>query len=98
MEEKKTTEVVGADVLEQLKAEISRLRYQNGELTAQCVQMRDALIDRRFEFMFKIVENSLQFSPEFVEKITKEIESAFTEPQAEETKPEKEATEDGQEG
>ena len=52
------------------------IAYNN--LLQQARQMNEALSEKRMAMLFRVVENSVQFSDEFVERCAKEIEEALT--------------------
>ena len=93
MEEVKKTVEIAEDRLEALKEENQKLRMANQQLMIQAQQMDRALTDRSLDYMFKVIENNLAFSEDFVSKVVAEIERFFAIPEkAEDAAPAKEVS------
>lgn len=76
-QEEKTITISFAEY-EKLVTENKSKEIAYNNLLQQARQMNEALSEKRMAMLFRVVENSVQFSDEFVEKCAKEIEEALT--------------------
>lgn len=76
-QEEKTITIPFAEY-EKLVTENKSREIAYNNLLQQARQMNEALSEKRMVMLFRVVENSVQFSDEFVERCSKEIEEALT--------------------
>lgn len=69
---------------EALNDACNQLLQQNRQLVVKNRQLEQFIMNKRLEFLFKVVENSSKFSSDFVGDCTAEIEDAMTVPQEKE--------------
>lgn len=69
---------------EELEQAANQLSEQVRGLYMQLQQATDANFFKRIDYLFKVVENSDKFNPEFVMQCTKELESTLTLPEPKE--------------
>lgn len=60
-------------------------REQCENIVKKAQYLREQLMYRRLDYLFKVIENSGSFSMEFVKKCSNEIESALTVPESQDT-------------
>lgn len=90
MEERKLT----VQEVENLLNEVSsQAKTQCEQLAKKCQFLESQLMYKRLDYLFKIIENSGNFSMEFVQKCSAEIEAALTIPEDIEVGDTKEVTE-----
>jgi hypothetical protein len=63
---------------EQLNNACAELYQQNQKLIMEIRQLNQANMFKRLDYLFKVVENSNNFKPDFVVSCTEEIEEAMT--------------------
>lgn len=88
--EEKETKVFTKEEVENIVQQVNlQARTQCENLFRENQALREQLMYRKLDYLFKVVENSGMFPMEFVEKCVKEIEETFTAPETEDA-PEKE--------
>lgn len=95
MEEKKETKTVAmkanvkADTndkkltYEQLNDACNQLWQQNRQLVAKTRELEQFALNKRLDYLFRVIENSKMFSIDFIVNCTNEIEEAMTIPNGE---------------
>ncbi len=92
MEEQKKAKVVSMNTpkqeekklsYEQLNDACNQLLQQNRQLAVQNQELQQFAMNKRLDYLFKIVEYSKEFKSEFVVSCVNEIEEALTIPQEE---------------
>lgn len=81
MEENKQTNVKAQNTeltKEQLQAVAQKLSRQNAELRSKLQEINYFNLFKRLEFLFKVLELSDRFAPEFVDACSKEIVELLT--------------------
>lgn len=86
VQEEKKSITIPFEEYEQLRTDNARLKDTCNRLFEQGRQMNEALIEKRLSFLFKVVENSVNFSDGFVENCVNEIEESLTIPKEENNK------------
>lgn len=86
VQEEKKSITIPFEEYEQLRTDNARLKDTCNRLFEQGRQMNEALIEKRLSFLFKVVENSVNFSDRFVENCVNEIEESLTIPKEENNK------------
>lgn len=69
---------------EQLENVAHQLSEQNRQLFAKLQELNMANMFKRFDYLFKVIENGHMFKQDFLEKCIAEIESLITIPKQEE--------------
>ena len=69
---------IAKETLDKMREEYEQLLRANQSLSLQCAQMQRALTSQRYDYMFKILENSLVFPQEYINAVIKEIQAVFT--------------------
>lgn len=69
---------------EQLNDACNQLWQQNKQLAVRNRELEQFAVNKRLEFLFKVLEFSREFSSDFVGTCAKEIEEALTIPQQKE--------------
>lgn len=62
---------------EQLNDACNQLWQQNKQLVLKNKELEQFIINKRFDYLFKVIEHKEVFSSEFVKDCTKEIEDAI---------------------
>lgn len=97
MEEQKKTKVVNMKgeekhgkklTYEQLNDACSQLWQRNQQLTKRAKELEQFAVNKRLDYLFKVIEFSSSFSSDFVGNCASEIEEAMTIPQEEQPKEE----------
>jgi SAM-dependent MidA family methyltransferase len=91
MEEQKKNKVVNMDTkqagkklsYEQLNDACNQLLQQNRQLAIQNKQLEQFAMNKRLDYLFKVIEFSKEFTSDFVGNCASEIEEALTIPQEE---------------
>ena len=65
---------------EQLNDACNQLWQQNRQLVARTKELEQFALNKRLDYLFRIVENSKMFSDDFIENCINEIEEAMTIP------------------
>lgn len=65
---------------EQLNDACNQLWQQNRQLVARTKELEQFAVNKRLDYLFRIVENSKMFSDDFIENCINEIEEAMTIP------------------
>lgn len=86
VQEEKKSITIPFEEYEQLRTDNARLKDTCNRLFEQGRQINEALIEKRISFLFKVVENSVNFSDGFVESCVNEIEESLTIPKEENNK------------
>lgn len=93
MEEQKKTKVVnmsgkeqGKLTYEQLNDACVQLSQQNRQLAIRNRELEQFAINKRLDYLFKVLEFGKNFSPDFIGNCAAEIEEAMTLPQEEDIK------------
>ena len=73
---------------DQLKDACNQLWQQNQQLIKRSRELEQFAINKRLDYLFKVIEFSSMFSSDFVVNCTSEIEQAMTIPQEEDKKEE----------
>lgn len=68
---------------EQLNDACNQLLQQNRQLIQRCRELEQFALNKRLDYLFKIIEFNKMFSSDFVVSCTEEIEQAMTIPQEE---------------
>ena len=71
----------------------NQARAQCENIAKRCQYLEGQLINKRLDYLFKVIENSGSFSMEFVQKCAEDIEYAFTAPEDTKVEDTKEVTE-----
>lgn len=97
MEEQKKSKVVNMKgeekqekklTYEQLNDACNQLWQQNQQLVKKAKELEQFVINKRLDYLFKVMEFSSSFSSDFVGNCAAEIEEAMTIPQEEQPKEE----------
>ena len=95
MEEQKTSRVVNMKgeekhekklTYEQLNDACNQLWQQNQQLAKRAKELEQFAVNKRLDYLFKVIEFSSSFSSDFVGNCASEIEEAMTIPQEEQPK------------
>lgn len=73
---------------EQLNDACNQLAQQNRQAIMRVRELEQIVMNKRMDYLFKILENSSMFSEAFLTKCATEIEQAMTIPEQKETKEE----------
>ena len=60
-----------------LEEKLSQYEAAYADLRNRATEMQSALIDKRLDYLFKVVDNALQFNDNFVKYCVSEIENTF---------------------
>ena len=71
---------------EQLNDACNQLWQQNKQLVARSRELEQVVMNKRLEYLFKVLELSNMFTSDFVVSCSNEIEEAMTIPQSKEEK------------
>ena len=66
---------------EQLNDACNQLWQQNKQLVKRNKELEQFVMNKRLDYLFKVLECSKEFSSDFIENCTSEIEEAMTVPQ-----------------
>ena len=77
LEEQKKTVTIELSEYERLQAENVKLRVNMNNAMQQMQGMHDALVEKRIDFLFRVLENHIQFDEEFVGKCVKELQEVL---------------------